>query len=272
MLIGSPGEQRARKSALSGRGGGLVIMAGMGASERGYDRGTRQGERWVRLIADELRTARLSLGLSQSHVAKAARLSRPMYGRIERQYRNVPLIEIAQIGGMVGLELSAKMYPGGSSTQDAAHAKNLARVLRHVAAPLRVATDVPLPFRREYPERRAWDAILAGRGERARNPPLRPPGSDPADPSEATGRSTRTPCPRGDRNADQSAGASRRRGAAERSPTAAHGERPQGLARREPPADRMDPALESPEARLRGGAAQQGRRVGERNGSKGGTS
>jgi transcriptional regulator with XRE-family HTH domain len=139
----------------------------MGASERGYDRGTRQGERLVRLVADELRTARLSLGLSQSHVAKAARISRPMYGRIERgQYRNVPLIEIAQIGGVVGLELSARMYPGGSSTRDAAHARNLARVLRHVAPPLRVATDVPLPSRSEYPERRAWDAILAGRGER----------------------------------------------------------------------------------------------------------
>ena len=39
-------------------------------------------------------------------------------------------------------------------------------VLQHAAPPLRYATEVALPATTTHPERRAWDAMLFGHGER----------------------------------------------------------------------------------------------------------
>ncbi len=152
---------------MSAREPPLLILAAVGSAERAYDRGTRQGERWLRSIGEEFRIARLSLGLSQRHVAQAAHISRPTYGRIERgALGHLPVLLAARVAAGLGLELSARVYPGGSPTRDAAHGERLRRVLQQVASPLAYRTEVPLPQTADHAERRSWDAMLFGHDQR----------------------------------------------------------------------------------------------------------
>jgi transcriptional regulator with XRE-family HTH domain len=139
----------------------------MGSAERTYDRGSRKGARLVRSIGEEFRTARLALGLSQRYVARAARISRSQYGRIELgAVQHLSMLTAARISAVLGLDLSARVYPGGRPIRDAAHAQRLRRLLDHVGAPLGFVTDVPLRRTTEYPEQRAWDVVLSGDGRR----------------------------------------------------------------------------------------------------------
>jgi transcriptional regulator with XRE-family HTH domain len=139
----------------------------MGSAERTYDRGSRQGQRLVRSIGEEFRTARVALGLSQRHVARAAHVSRSQYGRIEvGAVRHLSILTAARISAVLGLDLSARTYPSGRPIRDAAHAKRLGRLLDHVGPPLRSVTDVPLRRTTDYPDQRAWDAVLTGDGRR----------------------------------------------------------------------------------------------------------
>jgi transcriptional regulator with XRE-family HTH domain len=119
------------------------------------------------MLGEEFRIARRSLGLSQRHVAQAARISRPVYGRIERgTLRHLPLRLASQIAAVLGLDLSSRAYPGGRPTRDAAHGERLRRLLSHVSPPLTHRIEVPLPATTDHPERRAWDAVLLGDGQR----------------------------------------------------------------------------------------------------------
>jgi transcriptional regulator with XRE-family HTH domain len=139
----------------------------VGAAERAYDRGARQGDRALRALGEEFRIARLSLGLSQRHVAQAVRISRSVYGRIERGVLyHLPLRLAFQIAAVLGLDLSARVYPGGSPTRDAAHAQRLRLLLTNVGRPLTYRTEVPLPATTDHPERRSWDAVLYGQHQR----------------------------------------------------------------------------------------------------------
>jgi transcriptional regulator with XRE-family HTH domain len=143
------------------RGNAALQSGGMGSAERTYDRGSRQGERWVRSIGEEFRTARMALGLSQRHVAGAAHLSRSRYSRIElAAVRHLSILTAARIAAVLGLDLAARVYPGGRPIRDAAHAERLQRLLAHVGPPLRFVTDVPLSRTTDHPEQRAWDAVL----------------------------------------------------------------------------------------------------------------
>lgn len=121
----------------------------------------------LRMLGEEFRIARRSLGLSQKHVAEAARISRPVYGRIERAtLHHLSLRLASQIAAVLGLDLSARAYPGGSPTRDAAHGERLHRLLRQVSPPLFHRIEVPLPATTDHPERRSWDAVLFGHGQR----------------------------------------------------------------------------------------------------------
>lgn len=72
-----------------------------------------------------------------------------------------------RLAGVLGLELSVRLFPGGEPIRDAAQAKRIARLLAQVAPRLRPRTDVPLPQRPgERPERRAWDVVLDDSTER----------------------------------------------------------------------------------------------------------
>ena len=139
----------------------------MPATERAIDRGTRVADRALRVIADELREARLGLGVSQEHVAAAARVSRPRYSKIERA--KAPTLTIAEAGrlaSVLGLDLWLRLYPGPEPLRDAASSRLLRSLLAHARAPLGWRTEVPLPSPPDRSEQRAWDAVLHGQRKR----------------------------------------------------------------------------------------------------------
>jgi transcriptional regulator with XRE-family HTH domain len=139
----------------------------MPAAERSIDRGTRLGARALGDIAEELREARLGLGVSQEHVAAAARVSRPRYSKIERgKAPTLTIAEAARLGSVLGLDLWLRLYPGPQPLRDAASSRRLRCLLSHVRRPLRWQTEVPLPRRPDRTEQRAWDAVVYGEGSR----------------------------------------------------------------------------------------------------------
>lgn len=111
-------------------------------------------------IADELRSARLALGLTQAGVARALNVSRDRVSRIElRRTKTVSASYLARHSSVVGLRLSIKLYPVGGHLRDEAQARYIARFLERVAHSWRVRLDVPMPLSGDL---RAVDVLLDG--------------------------------------------------------------------------------------------------------------
>jgi hypothetical protein len=76
----------------------------------------------------------------------------------------VPSLSIEQacrLGTAVGLDLSARFYPGGSPLREAGHAALLGRLEAILHAFLTMPREVPLPIRGDL---RAFDAVIRGSG------------------------------------------------------------------------------------------------------------
>lgn len=73
---------------------------------------------------------------------------------------SLSFVDAAIEASAVGLDLSARTYPGGSPIRDTAHGRRLQFLLNHVARPLRWRTEVPLPTRNGLPDQRSWDATI----------------------------------------------------------------------------------------------------------------
>jgi transcriptional regulator with XRE-family HTH domain len=139
----------------------------MATVERVAARGDRRGRRILAAFAEEFRDARVELGLSQADVAAAARLSRSRYNRVESAgIATFSILEAARVAAVLGLDLAARLYPGGQPLRDEASARRLGAIAEHVAAPLRMRLEVPLPDQPDRTELRAWDAEISGVGER----------------------------------------------------------------------------------------------------------
>src|SRR4051794_4282987 len=109
----------------------------MPANDRFVARSRRVAHEIVRRMCGEIRDARLALGLSQASVARQAGLSRSKVGRIERgEYLRVPLIEMATLSAVVGLQLSVNAFPVGTPLRDRAHAGLLERFRKKLHAAL----------------------------------------------------------------------------------------------------------------------------------------
>jgi transcriptional regulator with XRE-family HTH domain len=134
----------------------------MPPKERPADRGARLGRRIVATLSAELRNGRISAGLPQAAVAKALGVSRSRYGRLERgQSPNAAVVDVSRAFAVVGLELSARAYPGGSPLRDRAHLAVLERFGARLSPEFRWRTEVPLPG----PEgARSWDGLARGAG------------------------------------------------------------------------------------------------------------
>lgn len=126
----------------------------------------RRAKRHLLEIGEAFADQRVSLGLSQAHVASAAGMERHKYGRIEAGKQASTIPELEAIAAVLGLELSIRLYPAGPAVRDAGQATRLTRFLSHVRAPLRYRVEVGLPAREGAFEQRAWDAVLIGHGER----------------------------------------------------------------------------------------------------------
>jgi transcriptional regulator with XRE-family HTH domain len=139
----------------------------MATAEKVQQRGIRKGQRLLRVLADEFRTQRTALGLSQATVATAAGLSRSRYTRIEGgSVLTLSILEAARLASVLGLDLAARAYPGGGPLRDGAHAMRLDAFGRRVHSPLRFRTEVALVPRGGTDDQRGWDGEIRGAGER----------------------------------------------------------------------------------------------------------
>lgn len=118
-------------------------------------------------LGDELRERRLELALTQQHVASASGISRSAISRTEAgKAAHLTVVELAVVASVLGLDSVVRGYPGGTAVRDAGQSSELQSFLHMAAPPLRYRIEVPLPIVADRPERRAWDAVLFGHGER----------------------------------------------------------------------------------------------------------
>jgi transcriptional regulator with XRE-family HTH domain len=115
----------------------------------------------LRQIGRELRDARLDHNLALYDVCRSIGLSVAHASRIERGLvAGVPVVTLARMAAMTGLDLSMKLYPAGPPLRDAAHAALLSRLRRRLHPSLQFRTEIPLPI---HGDKRAWDAAVDGR-------------------------------------------------------------------------------------------------------------
>jgi transcriptional regulator with XRE-family HTH domain len=135
--------------------------------DRLRSRGDARARRILGEFAVEVRHARLHSGLSQEEVGARAGLSGDKVWKVEHEaLATLSIADASRMAAVVGLDFAARCYESGVRIRDASQAKRLAALLSFVAPPLRYLTDAPLPAREGIPERRAWDALLSGGGER----------------------------------------------------------------------------------------------------------
>jgi hypothetical protein len=96
--------------------------------------------------------------LRQSVVARAVGCSDASISRVERGLANhVGLTDLATMLSVVGLDLSARAYPGGQPLRDEGHRLLLDRFRAMLPAGTPWRTEVPLPG---PGDQRAWDAAI----------------------------------------------------------------------------------------------------------------
>lgn len=128
--------------------------------ERPIDRGTRLGRAALARIGQEVRDARLDRSLSIKAVAAALDISNAEVSRVERALSpRVPFVTLSRMAAVVGLDLSARLYPGVTPLRDAAQVALLSDFRATLHRSLRWATEVPLPI---TGDQRAWDATVRG--------------------------------------------------------------------------------------------------------------
>lgn len=138
--------------------GRLDTMSEMTATERRLDHATNQAHRMLRRLGGEIREARLEHDLSQMAAARAARLSKSSWSRLERGIAlNVPFTDLARACTAVGLVLKAQSCPGGEPVRDAPQLGLLERFRSVLPSTASWATEVPFP---NPGDPRAWDAMV----------------------------------------------------------------------------------------------------------------
>jgi transcriptional regulator with XRE-family HTH domain len=130
-----------------------------------HDLAIQDTRRLTRSIGTELRETRISVGLSQRSVARAAEVSPTQLGRLERgEAESASVATICLVARALGLSASLKLYPAGPPVRDAAHLALLGRFEALLAAPLRMRREVAMPIEGDP---RAWDALVVGSGRPA---------------------------------------------------------------------------------------------------------
>ncbi|HEX8938865.1 MAG TPA: helix-turn-helix domain-containing protein [Candidatus Limnocylindrales bacterium] len=136
----------------------------MGSVDRAAERASRRATVSLVSLAQEIRSARVRRGLSQSAVGRAARVSRNQVSLVERAAaREASLRSLMILAGVVGLELSVRAYPAGPPVRDAGQLALLGRLRARLPASARWSDEVPLPVEGD---RRAWDAVITLDGVR----------------------------------------------------------------------------------------------------------
>jgi transcriptional regulator with XRE-family HTH domain len=109
-------------------------------------------------IGRDIRTARISRGLTLANVAAAVGLSPSHVGRIERGvHPSVTIAQSARIGAVVGLDVRVRAYPGPAATRDAGQIKLMQAFRERLHPRLQMRLEVPVAPN----DQRAWDAELS---------------------------------------------------------------------------------------------------------------
>jgi transcriptional regulator with XRE-family HTH domain len=112
------------------------------------DIGAERGRILLEALIREVVIARRDRGLSLAEVGRAVGITGSMVSRIEgRHTEDVGLIRVAAMLSVVGLELSARAFPGGNPVRDAAHGDLLARFAARLDGTLGWRLEVPVPVR-----------------------------------------------------------------------------------------------------------------------------
>jgi hypothetical protein len=134
----------------------------MATSERPIDRAKRAGRRMIREVGSELRTARVTSGLSQEDAGAPCDMSHSEVHRLESGgLKRIDPVKMCCYAEVVGLVPALRFFPDGDAIRDAGHAAVLERFRRILHPALAWRTEVPLPL---PGDRRAWDAMIAGQG------------------------------------------------------------------------------------------------------------
>lgn len=106
----------------------------------------------------------MAAGLTQSQVGAAAGISHSEVSRIELGLAHrVPYDTLVLVGSVLGLDVPLRTFPTGDPIRDVAQLGLLARLRQLLPASFTWQTEVPL----QIPgDRRAWDAVIRGRGWR----------------------------------------------------------------------------------------------------------
>jgi transcriptional regulator with XRE-family HTH domain len=146
--------------AVDPRVSGARQNALMASIERLIDRANGRADKAIRSAGQEIRIARQDRNLSLDMVGSTIGLSASAASRIERGLTpEVSILRMTQLAEVVGLELSLRLFVGGSPIRDDAHAALLARCRDKMHPGLRWSIEVPLP----HPgDDRAWDAMVSG--------------------------------------------------------------------------------------------------------------
>jgi hypothetical protein len=134
----------------------------MGGHRRPADVGRERGRTALVGLVREGAVARRDRGLSLDNVGHAVGVSGSTLSRLEAgRVRDLGLIRASMILSVVGLELSARAFPGGSPLRDAGHAALLSRFRGYLHSSLSFRVEVPLPGPHDL---RAWDGLIRGSG------------------------------------------------------------------------------------------------------------
>ncbi len=118
--------------------------------------GAADARRATAACAREITVARRAAGGSQADTARRAGLSRPQYGRIERnEQRRLAVEDVCRAARAVGLRCVIQFYPSELRVHDAGQLAVLERFERLLASTLRMRREVVLPRDRDL---RAWDS------------------------------------------------------------------------------------------------------------------
>lgn len=131
----------------------------MSTREKAVDRGARRAAAIRNQLGSELHEGRIDRGISLADAGAAVRLSASTVSRIERGLTpNASIASLAKLLEVVGLELSARAYPGAGPIRDAPHVRLLSAFRGRLHRSIRWATEVPLP---NAGDQRAWDAMVS---------------------------------------------------------------------------------------------------------------
>ena len=99
----------------------------------------------IMAIGREIRTARISRGLTIAIVAAAVGLSPSQVGRIERGvHQGVTVAQLARIGAVVGLDIRVRSYPGPAATRDGAQIRLMHAFRERLHPNLQMRLEVPV--------------------------------------------------------------------------------------------------------------------------------